>query len=596
MFTRILVAYDGSDGARAVLRLGIDLAKSAGTGLSSISIEEHLPRYGVSITEVDEAKEQIDAHFRALTKQARDWAAREGVDLDAVVEQGHEVEKILALAREGRFDLLMLGSHGHSRVFQRIVGSTALSLARLAPCSIFVARTTGPASDRLEATRRILVGVDGSPLGRLAFRTALDFAILCGATVVGVTVREVSPLAGADGSELAYVTQLKAAAEEHARSAGVAFEHVTRRGHAAQALRDHAREVNANLIVLGATGLEHPWSVTLGGTATRVASEAPCSVLLVRSPRAVLHVRDVMVRAVSAVTVDAGIAEVVELLLRRNVKALPVLDARRHVAGIITGGDLLERGGLDLRLSIKQELDPEAMRDRLRSLRQGRKAAREVMTRHVHTIDADADLSTAIHLMAGQRVKRLPVVDGEGELVGMVSRADVLRALAALPEPAPHEERELPAIGRTVGDAATTEVPVVSGETSAEHVLEQVLGTPLRRVVVVDAAARVLGLVSDRDLLAHASVDTRPWLVRMLRGQRPGAASRPPAASGRPLTAADVMAPSLITVRPEDSLAHAIRLMMQHRVKRLIVVDAEGRFRGLVDRREILRLLAGSSR
>jgi CBS domain-containing protein len=53
------------------------------------------------------------------------------------------------------------------------------------------------------------------------------------------------------------------------------------------------------------------------------------------------------------------------------------------------------------------------------------------------------------------------------------------------------------------------------------------------------------------------------------------------------------MAPSLITVRPEDSLTHAVRLMMQHQVKRLVVVDEAGRLRGLVDRREILRVLAG---
>ena len=58
------------------------------------------------------------------------------------------VERILALAREGRFDLLMLGSHGHSRIFQRIAGSTALSLARLAPCSILITRTEA-ASARL---------------------------------------------------------------------------------------------------------------------------------------------------------------------------------------------------------------------------------------------------------------------------------------------------------------------------------------------------------------------------------------------------------------------------------------------------------------
>jgi predicted transcriptional regulator len=69
-----------------------------------------------------------------------------------------------------------------------------------------------------------------------------------------------------------------------------------------------------------------------------------------------------------------------------------------------------------------------------------------------------------------------------------------------------------------------------------------------------------------------------------------------PVPSGAPLTADALMAPSLITVRPQDSLVHAIRLMMQHQVKRLIVVDGAGRFRGLIDRREILRLLAGEPR
>jgi CBS domain-containing protein len=53
------------------------------------------------------------------------------------------------------------------------------------------------------------------------------------------------------------------------------------------------------------------------------------------------------------------------------------------------------------------------------------------------------------------------------------------------------------------------------------------------------------------------------------------------------------MAPSLITVRPTDPLRQAIQLMMQHRVKRLVVVDEAGQLVGLVDRRDILRSLAG---
>jgi nucleotide-binding universal stress UspA family protein len=186
----------------------------------------------------------------------------------------------------------------------------------------------------------------------------LDLAILAGGAVIGVTVREAPAGTRPEVIDWTDVQQLQAAAEAHARSAGVTFTGVTRVGHAAQALSDQARQSAADLLVLGATGLEHPWSPTIGGTASRVAGDAPCPVLLVRAPQEILHVRDVMVRGVSAVTPATSLAEVVELLLRRNVKAIPVVDERRRVVGIITGGDLLRRGGLDLRLSLEQVRAP----------------------------------------------------------------------------------------------------------------------------------------------------------------------------------------------------------------------------------------------
>jgi nucleotide-binding universal stress UspA family protein/CBS domain containing-hemolysin-like protein len=597
----MLVAYDGSPGSQAALRLGVALVQSLGTDLQSVSVKEHLPRYAASIDEVEGAKERIDEHFHALTKGARDEAALAGVELETIVRTGHEVDEILQMAREGEYDLLLLGSHGHSRVVERLIGSTSLSVARLAPCSVMIVRWHRPAPPALDLIRRIVVGLDGSPLGRLAFRVALDLATLCQASVAGVTVEEASPLAREEPSASRYVQQLAAAATEHARAAGIAFEHLARQGHAAESLRVLARATSADLVVLGATGLEHPWSGSIGGTAGRVVSEAACSVLLVRSPQAVRHVRDVMVRSVSTVTPETLVAEVVELLLRRDVKALPVVDDHKHPVGIITGGDLLERGGLDLRLSAKREMDPDALGEHLRALAASRRSAREVMTRHVRSIDVDTDLHTAIEVMARHRVKRLPVVNERGELVGIVSRADILRAIAALPDSPPAaRERALPTGARSVAEAAITEVPVVPPDTPADEVLATVLKTPLRRVVVAESDGVVLGLISDRDLLARSSPDVRSRVLQVLRGRRtlrrPAATGTRRGVRGGPLTAADLMAPSLITVQPNDSLTHAIRLMMQHRVKRLVVVDGDGRFRGLVDRREILRLLAGEQR
>ncbi|HXG14623.1 MAG TPA: CBS domain-containing protein [Calidithermus sp.] len=588
MFRRVLVAYDGSDSAQAALQVGIALATALGSHLASVSVEEHLPRYAATLGEVEAARERIEAHFRALTKQARDTAAVEGVDLDAQVRRGHEVAEILAAAREGRFDLLIVGAHGHSRIFERVIGSTALSVARLAPCSTWIARSGAAAMSARPVVNRLLVGLDGSPLGRLAFRTALDLAAVWDAAVVGLTVREDSPLGRTDDAPL---DALRVAAEEHARAAGVAFTHVARRGHAAQWLREEARTVGADLIVLGATGLEHPWSSSLGGTASSVAAEAPCSVLLVRPPQAALQVAEVMTRAVSTVRPETPLAEVVDRLLRRDVKAVPVVDERRHVVGIITGGDLLRRAHLRLRLGFKPDLETDALRQHLQAVAHSRMTARDVMTRHVRTVSPETDLATVIDLMVRHRVKRLPVVDNRKELVGIVSRADVLRAIAAAPETEPAVAPTVPAAARTVGEAATRQVPVLLPTAGADEVLQAVLATPLRRVVVTDHDGRVLGLIGDRDLLVRAGRDSRPWLLRVFGGDPHGAARS--AAPGSGLTAADLMAPRLITVRPGDSLARAIQLMMQHGVKRLIVVDDDGRFRGLVDRREILRVLAG---
>ena len=140
MYKRILVAYDGSDGARAALKQGIALAEALDAELACVLIEEHLPHYAASISEVKGTKEEIDAHFRALAKQARDLAALSGIDMETVVRHGHEVETIVTTAKDGRFELLVIGYHGHSAIFGRIMGSTAQSIVRLAPCSVLLAK------------------------------------------------------------------------------------------------------------------------------------------------------------------------------------------------------------------------------------------------------------------------------------------------------------------------------------------------------------------------------------------------------------------------------------------------------------------------
>jgi nucleotide-binding universal stress UspA family protein len=111
-----------------------------GPKLHSISVIEHLPHYAATVGEVKEAQAEFEAFFGKLTKQARDAAALQGVELETVVKPGHEAETIVTFAEEGGFDLLVIGFVGHSNIWGRIMGSTTQNISRLAPCSVVIVK------------------------------------------------------------------------------------------------------------------------------------------------------------------------------------------------------------------------------------------------------------------------------------------------------------------------------------------------------------------------------------------------------------------------------------------------------------------------
>ncbi len=140
MFKKILIANDGSAGARLALRVAVDLAKRYGAELHSISVEEGIPHYAATIGEVDEFKKEANEYFKKVNDDAIELAKKEGIELRPHVITGHEVETIVNFARDGEFDLLVIGFMGHSRIFGRVWGSTSQSITRLAPCTVVVVK------------------------------------------------------------------------------------------------------------------------------------------------------------------------------------------------------------------------------------------------------------------------------------------------------------------------------------------------------------------------------------------------------------------------------------------------------------------------
>ncbi|WP_428559813.1 MAG: DUF190 domain-containing protein [Solidesulfovibrio sp. DCME] len=300
-----------------------------------------------------------------------------------------------------------------------------------------------------------------------------------------------------------------------------------------------------------------------------------------------VRVRDVMAANVATVTPGTPLPQVVDLLVSRRVKAVPVLDAKGRVAGIVTGGDLLSRGGMEARLSLQGVLT-EAARQEERDRLSGHTAG-DVMTAPVVTISDRAGLREAARLMIKKGLKRLPAVDEAGELVGIVSRADILRSAADLAPAAEALPRFTAGLFQLARDVMFTEVPTAAPDTPLADVVSRLVASPLRRVVVVDGANKVLGIVLDSDLLTRCGPGRKPGLVQALFGFGGQDDAACPAG-----TASEVMVPGVHTVPEDASLMDVLQKMLAAKVKRLVVVDDAGKLLGMVDREAVLRVIAGT--
>ena len=302
-----------------------------------------------------------------------------------------------------------------------------------------------------------------------------------------------------------------------------------------------------------------------------------------------LRIRDVMTTDVATVTPETPLAEVVELLLRREIKAVPVMDGK-SVVGIITGGDLLSRGGMPLSLDMQCAL-PTAMRDEhVRCLDFKNLSAADVMTSPVQTLNVKTRVSDALRLMASGGVKRLPVVADDGSLLGIVSRADVLGVMGRASSAAGHLDVLPDGMRACASDAMYRSVPTARTDTPLAVVLDKLVASPLRRVVVVDADGGIQGIVHDRDLLQHFARLNAPGVLARLIDLLSRSKTGVDELEG---VAGDVMETGVISVTPEMPLSEVIRTLVEHRIKRVAVADESGRLLGMVDRDTVLKGLAG---
>jgi CBS domain-containing protein len=190
--------------------------------------------------------------------------------------------------------------------------------------------------------------------------------------------------------------------------------------------------------------------------------------------------RDVMVSPVVTVKPSASVKEVAKLLFERRISAVPVVDDQGKVVGIVSEGDLIHRteAGTErqrswwlLGLTGEETLAAEYVKAHARKVA-------DVMTSPVTTATPDTPLHEVATLMEGNAIKRVPILK-DGQLVGIVSRANLVRAVASARE----SPLEIPLSDANIRDKLLA------------HLQEQAWGRPwLLNVLVNDGIVDLWGV------------------------------------------------------------------------------------------------------
>ncbi|MBC6463002.1 CBS domain-containing protein [Actinomadura sp. HBU206391] len=221
-------------------------------------------------------------------------------------------------------------------------------------------------------------------------------------------------------------------------------------------------------------------------------------------------VQDVMTRAVVAAYQHTSFKNIAQIMIQRGITALPVICDGRKVIGVVSEADLLTK---------EQHKDDEkrpwleSRHDRLSRAKARAVTAEELMTTPAITIRPDTTIAQAARLLDRHRIKRLPVVDDQNVLLGIVSRRDLLRVFARPDEEIREEIIQEVLTRLLMADPEAVSINVSNGIVTLGGTLEQRSLIP----IVTRLIAATEGVVDVIDELGYVDDDTTEAAHRVPR-------------------------------------------------------------------------------
>ena len=145
-------------------------------------------------------------------------------------------------------------------------------------------------------------------------------------------------------------------------------------------------------------------------------------------------VKDIMVREVITIQKDASVEELSELLVKNKISGVPVIDSDGKLVGVATEGDLIIKDS-DLHFPryfklLDSIIYLESLNKFKKSLKKflGTKVE-DVMTAEIKTVKEETQITEAANIMIKYNINRVPVLDSKDDLVGIVTRADIVKSM-----------------------------------------------------------------------------------------------------------------------------------------------------------------------
>jgi len=292
--SRILVPVDGSELANAALTFAIERAKMR---RAEITVAFAVNRIAVAVstatpyTYADPTPllEALDAEADAVLDAAESLVERAGIAVKRAKLDGSAPSAILQYAQEAPFGAIVMGSHGR-RGFERFaVGSTAEGVIRAARVPVFVVSGRVVPAPKPGPVKRALVAVDGSPSSREALDLACELAreeqsrlMLCSVVEPAPRSEELDRSVFLERESEEKAAQLLDEFRTHAALLGAKADIMLRHGDAVPEIVASAREVDADLIVMGTHGRGGIPRFILGSVAEGVLRSSPIPICTVR--------------------------------------------------------------------------------------------------------------------------------------------------------------------------------------------------------------------------------------------------------------------------------------------------------------------------